>query len=212
MIAADLVGALSRCADSLFNATTIPENSSSALEAASELARSAHAAVIDREPQALNDLRLASSKADRACHDDNLGLAHCLAWALETELGLGHGLAVGVIMPRVIRFNAPVAGGMMQRLAAALGVETQNDDPEQAAVGIEAAMFDLYDEIGFPRFFDSQAFDPELIPDMAMAAGRGRRGEGYLETPPTGQTLIPSRNKRRATIHEAGELLAQCFV
>jgi alcohol dehydrogenase class IV len=149
--------------------------------------------------------------ADQACADGNLGLAHCLAGPLETLLDMEHGLAVGVLMPRVIRFNAPVAGAMMSRLAAALGVETSSGNPEQDAIQIEKGVFELYREIGFPKFFDAHFFDPGLIPEMAMAAGKGIDGEGYLETPPTRQTLIPSRNRRRATILEAEELFEQCF-
>lgn len=207
MMAAEWVRALCRGADSLFNATTTPANSSLALEAITILARSAHG-----EPQALSELSRAAAMADEACNDGNLGLAHCLAGALESELDMSHETAVGVVMPRVIRFNAPVAGDMMPRLAVALGVRTGGDDPELAAIGIEAAILDLYDEIGFPRYFDPQAFDPDLIPDMAMAAGRGLHGEGYLETPPTRQTLIPSRNRRRATIREGEELFERCFI
>jgi len=46
---------------------------------------------------------------------------------------------------------------------------------------------------------------------MAMAAGRGLHGDGYLETSPTVLILIPSHNKCRATIREAGDLFEQCF-
>jgi alcohol dehydrogenase class IV len=196
----EIVDPLCRCIDSLFNATTTPKTTEAALEAISIMARPTP-----------NDGGKAVSLADAAGDGGNLGLAHCLARALEVELGIGHDLAVGVITPRVIRFNAPVAGDMMPRLALALGLETEDEDPERVAIGIVATIFSMYEVIGFPRFFDPHDFDPDLIPDMAMAAGRGLHGEGYLETPPTLQTLIPSRNKRRATIREAGELFEQCF-
>jgi alcohol dehydrogenase class IV len=211
MMASDVVGALCRCADSLFNATTTDANSALALDAASVLARAAHAAVIDNEPQSVNDVRMASSMADRACADGNLGLAHCLSRALEDELAMDPSFAVGVIMPRVIRFNAPIAGATMDRLAASLGVQDRSDDPEQSAIGVAAALFDLYNKIEFPRFFEPADIDPDLIPAMAMAAGRGLHGEGYLESPPTRQTLIPSTNRRRATIREGEELFERCF-
>ena len=96
-----------------------------------------------------------------------------------------HGLAVGALMPRVVRFNAPVAGPMMADLAAALGVETTTGDPEQDAFKFETSLFEIYRRIGFPKYFDARMFDPELIPEMAMAVGKGINGEGYLETPPT---------------------------
>jgi aldehyde dehydrogenase (NAD+) len=204
MKGAELIGALCRCADSLFNTTTTPESASLALHAASILAG------MPRAPD--TELVVAASRAHMAGDNGNLGLAHCLAMALETELDISHDLAVGVLMPRVIRFNAPIAGDVIKRLAVALEVEPEDHDPEQIAAGIEAALFDLYDKTGFPRYFDPEDFDPNLIPDMAMAAGRGLYGEGYLETPPTGQTLIPSPNRRRATISEGEELFERCFV
>ncbi len=207
MMGAELIGALCRCADSLFNTTTTPESASLALNAASILARSARDGADDESA----DVVMAASRAHMASDNSNLGLAHCLAMALETELDIGHDLAVGVLMPRVIRFNAPIAGDVMKRLAAALTVDPGDHDPEQIAIGIETALFDLYDKTGFPRYFDPEDFDPNLIPDMAMAAGRGLYGEGYLETPPTRQTLIPSPNRRRATIREGEELFERCF-
>lgn len=195
-----IVSALCRCVDSLFNTTTTPETTEPALGAISMIIQSA-----------LKDISEPVSLAENAGGGANLGLAHCLARALEIELGISHGLAVGVVMPRVIRFNAPVAGDMMARLASAMGLEKSDDDSEQAAIDTEAAIYAFYGDIGFPRFFDAHDFDPALIPDMAMAAGRGLLGEGYLETPPTRQTLIPSCNRRRATIREAEDLFEQCF-
>lgn len=210
MIAAELVGALSRCADSLFNTSSTPDRSAQALEAAAVLAPLARA--MDQEVRgAADEFLMAASLAEKAGQAGNLGLAHCLALALESELDMSHDLAVGVLMPRVIRFNGAVAGENMGRLAVSLGVETEDGDPEHIAIRIEAALLDLYDQIGFPRFFDPNDFDPHLIPDMAMAAGRGLYGEGFLETPPTRQTLIPSPNRRRATIREGEELLERCF-
>ncbi len=209
--AAQLAGALCCCADSLFNNSTTADSSTLALDAASVLVRNARAAVNDKVPQAVTDVHAASLMADRTCGAGNLGLAHGLAGPLEIELDMEHGLAVGALLPRVVRFNAPVAGPMMADLAAALGVENTTGDPEQDAIKIETSLFEIYRGIGFPKYFDARMFDPELIPEMAMAAGKGINGEGYLETPPTRQSLIPSPNRRRATIREAEELFEQCF-
>jgi len=141
------LSALCRCLDSLFNTTTTSKASEAALVAISMIARSGLAPSGDNAPETL-------TLTERAGEGGNLGLAHCLAGALEVELGMSHDLAVGVITPRVLRFNAPVARDMMPRLSLALGLEPNDADLEEAAIGIEAAIFSLYDGIGFPRCFD----------------------------------------------------------
>ena len=206
-----LVDALTHCMDSYFNTTTTPLTEALAFEGARLLIASARGSVIAKDRHAMADNLLGAAMANMACGNAKLGLAHCLSLPMESGLDLTHGIGVGVLMPRVLKFNAPVAPEKVFRIADAWGVKAGGRDLAAVVGEIEAAFYRLFDNIGFPKYYDPRIVDPALIPELAMEAGRGLYGEGYLETPPTQGTLIASPNLRRATIREGEELLEQCF-
>ncbi len=73
-------------------------------------------------------LLIASNLAGMALTMSYLGLAHSMANPLTRTYGMTHGLAVGLMIPYVIKFNEPVAGDEYLRVAAGL-LETQRPSP-----------------------------------------------------------------------------------
>ncbi len=62
-------------------------------------------------------MQLGAHFAGMAIETAMLGAAHSCANPLTAHYGLTHGIAVGVLLPHVIRFNAPVAGHLYADLA-----------------------------------------------------------------------------------------------
>ncbi|MEK6262480.1 MAG: iron-containing alcohol dehydrogenase, partial [Planctomycetota bacterium] len=60
---------------------------------------------------------LGSHLAGAAIENSMLGATHALANPLTAHYGITHGLAVGLMLPHVVRFNSPVVGSLYGKLA-----------------------------------------------------------------------------------------------
>jgi alcohol dehydrogenase len=63
-------------------------------------------------------MQIGSHLAGTAIENAMLGICHSCANPLSAHYGLTHGLAVGVLLPHVIRFNAPAAEPLYAELMA----------------------------------------------------------------------------------------------
>ena len=70
----------------------------------------------------------AAALAGLAIENSMLGAAHALANPLTAAHGLTHGRAVGLLLPHVVRFNAPDVGGLYADLLAAAGCPSSAAD------------------------------------------------------------------------------------
>lgn len=80
---------------------------------------------------ARGNMLLGAHLAGAAIENSMLGATHALANPLTAHFDLTHGLAIGVMLPHVIRYNSSVAGQLYGRLAADLGL-CPTDDPQAA--------------------------------------------------------------------------------
>lgn len=67
-------------------------------------------------PRAAGDALLGAHLAGAAIEASMLGAAHACANPLSARYGLAHGIAIGLMLPPVVRFNAKVAGGLYAEL------------------------------------------------------------------------------------------------
>jgi alcohol dehydrogenase class IV len=119
-----------------------------ALEGVRIAARALPVAV--REPanlQARSDMLMASLMGAVAFQKD-LGATHACAHALSTVADLHHGLANGIMIDYVMRFNQAVAVERFALLAQAAGVARGSND--ESAAAFVAWLTDLKREIGIP--------------------------------------------------------------
>lgn len=76
-----------------------------------------------RQPQqieARSAMLLGAHLAGAAIENSMLGATHALANPLSAHGGLTHGIAIGVMLPHVVRFNASVVGDLLGRLAESI--------------------------------------------------------------------------------------------
>jgi alcohol dehydrogenase len=69
-----------------------------------------------KDLQAAGDALLGAHLAGAAIEASMLGAAHACANPLSARYGLAHGIAVGLMLPPVVRFNAAVAGDLYAEL------------------------------------------------------------------------------------------------
>src|SRR5437588_4251350 len=81
--------------------------------------------VVLREPdnlEARSAMQLGAHLAGAAIENSMLGACHACANPLTAHYGLTHGIAIGVLLPHVIRYNTEVAGGLYGDLAHEVGL------------------------------------------------------------------------------------------
>ncbi|MGD9853992.1 MAG: iron-containing alcohol dehydrogenase [Planctomycetaceae bacterium] len=120
--------------------------------------------------QARAAMQLGAHWAGAAIENSMLGAAHSLANPLSAHFDLTHGVAIGVMLPHVIRFNAPAAGGLYGELAADVGL-CEPDDP-QAAEQLATFVRDLTELAELPGTLAACGVDASLIPTMATEAAK----------------------------------------
>ncbi len=99
--------------------------------------------------QARADVMLAANAGGYALGVAGTAAAHALQYPIGALTHTAHGVGVGVLLPYVMRYNAPARVGEFAEIAAILGVAGPGDDEARALAGIEAVER-LLDRIGIP--------------------------------------------------------------
>ncbi len=91
--------------------------------------------------------------AGAAIEHSMLGAAHSMANPLTAQFGLQHGLAVGLMLPVVVQYNAqdPAAAGAYAGLARSAGLCAQSDPEGVCVAALVERLQDLLDRAGFAR-------------------------------------------------------------
>jgi alcohol dehydrogenase len=117
------VDALAHAVESYVTTRRNPLSQTFAREAFRLLERNFEAVL--RQPgnlEARAAMQLGAHFAGMAIEASMLGACHALANPLTAHYGLTHGIAVGVLLPHVIRFNTAAAGGLYGDLAHDVGL------------------------------------------------------------------------------------------
>lgn len=99
-----------------------------------------------------------------------LGIVHSLAHQLGGIYNLPHGVCNAVLLPRVLRFNAPACGGKLRDVAEAMGVDTAGMNTQQANAAAIAAIEKLSADVGIPAGLGELGVKEDKIPVMAELA------------------------------------------
>ncbi len=117
---------------------------------------------------------LGASLAGLAIESSMLGAAHATANPLTAHYGIVHGLAVGLMLPAVVRFN----GGdlytlqLYAELASAAEIAHPRDGLELAHDALLARLDSLLNAAGYPRSLAECGVDRSMIPTLAQEAGK----------------------------------------
>ena len=117
---------------------------------------------------ARGDMLLGAHLAGAAIENSMLGATHSLANPLSAHFGVTHGVAVGLMLPQVIRFNATAVGPLYGELAADAGL-CLADDPHAGTILAEHVAR-LFASAGLPTNLSACHVTRESLPLMAAEA------------------------------------------
>ncbi|HEV3203333.1 MAG TPA: iron-containing alcohol dehydrogenase [Gemmataceae bacterium] len=101
-----------------------------------------------RDLEARGAMQLGANFAGTAIENSMLGACHACANPLTAHYGLTHGIAIGILLPHVIRFNAPAVGPLYGDLAHQAGLV--NGDLSVAAETLARRITQLMEIAGLP--------------------------------------------------------------
>jgi alcohol dehydrogenase class IV len=143
--------------------------------------------------EAKRDQLIASSMANIACGNAKLGLGHSVSSALGLH-HVPHGLAVGILIPYVMEFNLPACEKQTAKMAAAMGVASEDMTQAEMAWAALDAVRDLYDILEFPDRLTEDMVPKEKIPELV---------ENAIVRPTTKMNLRKSSAEDLTKIYEA---------
>jgi alcohol dehydrogenase len=111
---------------------------------------------------------LGAHEAGIAIEQSMLGATHACANPLTARYGATHGVAIAVMLPHVVRWNAPVAGERYQELLRSPGqnVESASDAAERLAARLDA----LAVAGGLPRTLRDLGVGRDALAELAALA------------------------------------------
>ncbi|MEO2017137.1 MAG: iron-containing alcohol dehydrogenase [Fuerstiella sp.] len=101
--------------------------------------------------EARGNMQLGAHLAGAAIETSMLGAAHATANPLSAHFDMVHGIAVGVMLPHVIRWNVPEVGHLYRDLAISVGWAGRGDTDEQGAEALARGFTDLVAAASMPH-------------------------------------------------------------
>jgi alcohol dehydrogenase len=126
-----------------------------------------------REPsnlEARGAMQLGAHFAGVAIENSMLGACHACANPLTAHYGLTHGIAIGILLPHVIRFNASVAGPLYSELAHE--ARLLNGDLNVAAESLAKCVTELMELAALPTTLSACGVAGGILPVLAEEAAQ----------------------------------------
>lgn len=162
------VDAVSHAVESLVSTAATPASRIFSLESWRLLATNLPRVLADGGDLAARaGVQLAAAWAGLAIENAMLGAAHSLANPLTAAHGVIHGQAVGLMLPQVVRFNAPACGSAYAGLLAAIGIEAP---AARAGERLAAWLDELLAAAGLARSLAALGITAPDVPALAAAA------------------------------------------
>ncbi|WP_166824773.1 iron-containing alcohol dehydrogenase [Thalassoroseus pseudoceratinae] len=117
--------------------------------------------------EARGAMLLGAHFAGAAIENSMLGATHALANPLTAHYDLAHGVAIGVMLPHVVRFNGVVVGNLYADLAKDAGLDNRNP-----AESLADFLTEIIASSGQPTDLKACGVSADLIPVMAREAAQ----------------------------------------
>jgi alcohol dehydrogenase len=145
-----------------------------------------------RDLEARAGMLLGAAYAGIAIENSMLGAAHSLANPLTARYDIPHGLAVGVMLPHVVRFNAdePAARESYRELAGEARLTEPGTPSETAAALLASRLSECLAAAGLPSSLAPLGVSEESIPALAEEAARQWTAQFNPRPVRTGQCAV----------------------
>jgi len=124
---------------------------------------------------ARSKMLLGAHLAGAAIENSMLGATHALANPLSAHFNVTHGLAIAVMLPHVVRFNAASVGTLYGDLAA--DARLCNADDPRAGTLLAARLAALAEQAGLPVRLGDCGVERGAIPQLAAEAAQQWTGQ-----------------------------------
>jgi alcohol dehydrogenase len=118
--------------------------------------------------EARGAMLLGAHLAGAAIENSMLGATHALANPLSAHFDTIHGVAIGVLLPHVVRYNGKSVGKLYGDLAADAGLFSTNG--ADASEGLASFLTSLVEQAGQPTDLRGIVTQPDLVPRLAQEA------------------------------------------
>jgi alcohol dehydrogenase len=125
--------------------------------------------VTPADVEARSAMQLGAHFAGLAIEQSMLGAAHACANPITARYRVTHGLVLAILLPHVVRWNAPVAG---ERYAALLGSPRRRARDEDAAESLARRLEDLAAAGGLAMTLGEAGVEEEALPELAEQAAQ----------------------------------------
>ena len=128
-----------------------------------------------KDPSDLNSrgqVLLGASHAGAAIERSMLGAAHSMANPLTANRGIVHGVAVGIVLPEVMKFNKIDLGtnSIYAELARDIGLASMDCNDEEASRLLIEKIYSILKLAKIPSFLNELGFAPSDISSLALDA------------------------------------------
>jgi alcohol dehydrogenase class IV len=134
--------------------------------------------------EARSSMQLGAHLAGAAIENAMLGAAHACANPLTAHYGLTHGIAIGILLPHVVRFNGSQVGYLYGDLVHDVGLI--NGDQNAAAEVLACHLASLVRAAGMPATLSSCGVSRTILPLLAEEASQ--QWTGRFNPRPAGET------------------------
>lgn len=166
MTAASGIDALAHGIETFFSLGSSPGSDALAMEAIQTVNRHLRRAVQHgADVEARIGMSHGSLLAGMAFNNGFLGLAHAIGSALSGHCHVPHGVAIGLLLPKVVEFNAAVRPDKAARIAEFLGVKGEH--LEELSAQAELAVAGIVEDIGLPTRLSEVGVTEEKLADIA---------------------------------------------
>lgn len=138
--------------------------------------------------EARGNMQLGANLAGLAIENAMLGAAHACANPLTAHYGITHGVAVGILLPHVIRFNTQAAGALFADLAHEVGLV--NGDVGVAGEVVARRVTHLLQVANLPTRLRDCGVSPGIFPVLADEAAQ--QWTGKFNPRPVGEPELAS--------------------
>jgi len=122
--------------------------------------------------EARGAMQLGACFAGWAIENSMLGAAHALANPLTAHFQVPHGLAVGVMLPHVVRFNGVECGPWYGELLHASVGNNGAPTPESGAAGLAEFLTGIVERAELPTQLRACGVEENLLPQLAAEAAK----------------------------------------
>ena len=123
-----------------------------------------------QNPEGRNDMAVAQYIAGMAFSNVGLGVDHGMAHPLSALHDIPHGVACAMLLPTVMKFNAPAAKQKYAEIAKACGVYKDGMTVDEAVDAACKAIEDLSKLVGIPQHLTELGITEADIPALAEQA------------------------------------------